>query len=158
MNFDFEEYLRRQSIRPIPSEWRKEILRAARDGVAQTSKSAVSRVSKPAGRNAVEPTWKSAIRQVWKPALHEWLWPCPRAWAALAAAWGIILLLNVTAPEETAATGQVASASRQDFAFLRQETEIIARLSEFEENRVAPAPRPAALKPRSSRHVKQCIG
>jgi hypothetical protein len=128
MNMDFEEYLRSQSIRPIPSEWREEILRAAQP--------------KP----AAAPWWR------------EWLWPCPRAWAGLAAAWGIILLLNVTAPEDTAATGQVASVSRQDFAFLRQETEIIARLSDFEENRPAPAPRPAALKPRSSRRVKQFIG
>jgi len=128
MNSDFEERLRRQSIRPIPTEWRKEILRAAR------------------AQPAASPWWR------------EWLWPCPQAWAGLAAAWGIILLLNVTALEEKSATGQVASASRQDFAFLRQETEIIARLSDFEENRPSPAPSPAALQPRSSRRVKQFIG
>jgi hypothetical protein len=133
MNFDFEESLRRQSLRPIPIEWRAEILRAARDG-------------RHAAAHRSHPWWR------------EWLWPCPRAWAGLAAAWGIILLLHVTAPEEPAGAGQVASASRQDFAFLRQETEIIAQLSDSEENRPAPPPQPAALKPRSSRRVKQFIG
>ena len=128
MNFDFEEFLRRQSIRPIPSEWRAEILRASR--------------AKPTS----SPWWR------------EWMWPCPQAWAGLAAAWGIILLLTFTAPEETSTPGHADPSSRRDFAFLRQETEIIARLSDFEENRPAPAPQPPALKPRSSRRVHQCIG
>ncbi len=76
MNFDFEEYLRRQSIRPVPAHWRGEILRAAR------------------AQPAAPPWWR------------EWLWPSPRAWAGLAAAWGLILLLTVTAPNEPAAAGQ----------------------------------------------------
>lgn len=128
MNFDFEECLRRQSIRPVPSHWRGEILRAAR---AQPP----------------VPTW-------WR----EWLWPCPRAWAGLAAAWGIIFLLRVTAPDDPAAAGGAASASWQNFAILRQETEIIAQLSASEESRPAPPPRPAAPQPRSSRRLKQSVG
>ena len=129
MNFDFEEYLERQSVRPVPAHWRGEILRAAR--------------AQPA-----VPAW-------WR----EWLWPCPKAWAGLAAAWGIILLLNVASPDEPApAGGQVASASWQNFAILRQETEIIAQLSGSEENHPVPAPPPAATQPRGSRRVKQSIG
>jgi hypothetical protein len=89
---------------------------------------------------------------------REWLWPCPRAWAGLAAAWGIIFLLNVSTPDQPAGAAQVASASWQQFAFLRQETEIIARLSETEENRAAPPVQPAAPKPRSSRSVKLSVG
>jgi hypothetical protein len=128
MNFDFEEYLRRQSIRPVPAQWREEILRAARAQPATTS-------------------W-------WR----EWLWPCPKAWAGLAAAWGIIFLLHVTAPDDSAGGRQTASASWEDFAFLRQETEIIAQLSDSEENRPAPPSQPVAPQPRSSRRVKQSVG
>jgi hypothetical protein len=76
----------------------------------------------------------------------------------LAAAWGIILLLHVAAPEDPAAAGQAASASWQEVAFLRQETAIIAQLSDSDENRPAPPANPAALKPRSSRRVKPSIG
>jgi hypothetical protein len=140
MNFDFEESLRRQSIRPIPGEWREEILRAARDG-----RDAARR--RPVGAARLPCFW-------WR----EWLWPCPRAWAGLAAAWGIILLLNVTAPEEPPVVGQLASASWQDLAFLRQETEMIAQLAGSEENRPAPPPQPAALKPRGCRRVKPSVG
>jgi hypothetical protein len=128
MNSDFEKRLQEQPMREIPSQWREEILRAARP------------------QTVVAPWWR------------EWLWPCPRAWAGLAAAWGFILLLNVTTPDEPATAGQKSSASWQGFAFLQQETEIIARLSDTEESRPAPPPPPAATKPRSSRRVKQAVG
>jgi hypothetical protein len=124
MNSDFEESLRRQSIRPVPAQWRGEILRAAR------------------AQPAASPWWR------------EWLWPHPQAWGALAAAWGIIILLHVAAPGDSAEKGKTALASWQDFAFLRQETEIIALLTDPEESRPAPTP----PQPRSSRRVKQAIG
>jgi hypothetical protein len=128
MNMDFEDYLRRQTVRPIPAQWRGEILRTA------------------SMEPEVEPWWR------------EWLWPNPKAWGGLAAAWGIILLLHVTAPNDPAAAGQAASASWQGFALLRQETEMIAQLSASEESRPAPAPPPAATQPRSSRRMKQFVG
>jgi hypothetical protein len=106
--------------------------------------------------------WKAQIvaaAQQPQPAWwREWLWPCPRAWAGLAAAWGFILLLSVTTPDEPAAPGQKSSASWQSFAFLQQEAQIIAQLSGDEESRPATPPPPAATKPRSSRRVKQAIG
>jgi hypothetical protein len=128
MNFDFEEYLRRQSIRPVPAQWRGEILRAAR------------------AQPVASPWWR------------EWLWPSPRAWAGLAAAWGVILLLTVTAPDERAAGGRGATSARQAFAMLQEETEIIAQLSVSEESRPAPPPQPAAPQPRSSRRLRQSVG
>jgi hypothetical protein len=127
MNSDFEKRLQEQRRRKIPSHWREEILRAARP------------------QPAVAPWWR------------EWLWPCPRAWAGLAAAWGFIFLLQLTTPDDPA-THQGGSTSWQDFAILRQETEIIAQLSGDEESRPTPLPPPAATKPRSSRRVKQAIG
>ena len=128
MNSDFEEYLRGQSFRPIPAQWRGEILRAAR------------------AQPAAAPWWR------------EWLWPCPAAWAGLAAAWGIIFLLSATSPEEPAEARQAVPAPGWAFAMLRQETEIIAQLSGSEENRPALPPQPAALKPHSRRRVQQSIG
>jgi hypothetical protein len=105
--------------------------------------------------------WKARIIAAAQPQpawWREWLWPNPRAWAGLAAVWGFILLLSVTTPEEPSARGQKSSAPWQSFAFLQQETEIIAQLSGADESRQAPPPPPAATKPRSSRRVKQSIG
>src|SRR5580658_5611090 len=99
MNFDFEERLRRQSVRPVPAQWRGEILRAAR--------------AQPAASSG----WR------------EWLWPCPQAWGGLAAAWGIIFLLTVTAPDDPAVAGPPGASTRQAFAMLQREVEIIAQLS-----------------------------
>ena len=105
--------------------------------------------------------WKAQILAGAQPQhawWQEWLWPNPRAWAGLAAAWGIIFLLSVSAADEPAATGRKASASWQSFAFWQQETEMIAQLSGTEESRPAPPPQPAATQPRSSRRMKQSIG
>jgi hypothetical protein len=128
MSFDFEECARRQSIRPVPAQWRGEILRAA------------------GAQPAASPWWQ------------EWLWPSPRAWAGLAAAWGVILLLTITAPDEGAASGRGATSARQAFAMLKEETAIIAQLSVSDESRPVPPPQPAAPQPRSSRRLKQSIG
>jgi hypothetical protein len=128
MNSDFEKRMQDQRMREIPSQWREEILRATRP------------------QPAIAPWWR------------EWLWPCPQAWAGLAAAWVIILLLHVSAPGEPGTAGNGSSASWQSFAFLQQETEIIAQLSGEEDNRPAPLPPPAATKPRSSRRLKQSVG
>lgn len=57
---DFEQKLARQTFRQPPAELRSEILRACESAALSTV---------PAG------TWR------------EWLWPSPRAWAALAALW-----------------------------------------------------------------------
>ncbi len=104
--------------------------------------------------------WKAGIiaaAQLQSAWWREWLWPCPRAWAGLAVAWGFIFLLHVTTPEDSASR-QGGSSALQDYAFLKQETEIIAQLSGFEESRLAPPPPPAATKPRSCRRVKRFIG
>lgn len=127
MNADFEKRLQDQRLLEIPRQWREEILRAARP------------------QPVVAPWWLG------------WLWPCPRAWAGLAAAWGFIFLLHLTTPSDPAAD-KGGSASWQDFAILQRETEIIAQLSGSEENRPVPLPPPAATKPRSSRRLKQSFG
>ncbi len=69
---DFEQQLKRQPFRQVPERWREEILDKA------TAAQPVSRSERWSG-------WKW-----WR----ELLWPCPQAWAALGAAWIIMVGLN----------------------------------------------------------------
>src|SRR5687767_14277976 len=74
MSFDeFENKLRSQPRREIPTQWRREILSA---------------VSTEPG--APVPWWR------------QLLWPHPAAWASLAAAWVAIIVLNSAGAPETA--------------------------------------------------------
>jgi hypothetical protein len=68
----FEQRLSRQPLRPIPPDWRTEILAAAR-------------ASRPAPR-----AWLSALY----PQLSTVFWPHPKAWAGLAAVWILIFALH----------------------------------------------------------------
>jgi hypothetical protein len=70
MMSEFEDYLRQQSQRRIPAEWRREILNAARQ--------------QPAAEATIQPPW-------WR----AWLWPAPAAWAGVAGAWVLIIGLNL---------------------------------------------------------------
>ena len=88
---DFEKRLERQALRSIPHEWRGEILGAARRAGGY-----------PLSIVTPQPTsW-------WR----ELLWPCPQAWAGLAAMWGVILLLNLASrdPVQVATTSNTVPA------------------------------------------------
>ena len=132
----FEERLRRQPLRRVPREWREDILAAA---------SAASRERELAGRRELQTGWR-----VW---LQSLFWPAPRAWAGLAAAWVVILLLNV-ATREPATPSQYAAqrppdspAARQ---LLREQQQLFAELAEPREHgAVNRHPQPAVLSPRS---------
>ena len=82
---DFEKQLQRQPLRQIPSEWRDEILSVARN--AEAAGAAATSLDHPRAASEMTASW-------WR----EWLWPCPEAWAGLAAVWLVILGVNVTAP------------------------------------------------------------
>lgn len=72
MNFDdFENRLRQQPFRPLPGEWREQVLLAARP---QTEPS-------PAAAH-------------WRDIIREWFWPHPVAWAGLAATWVLLAVLQ----------------------------------------------------------------
>src|SRR5438876_7981392 len=84
---DFDKRLQRQTLRPIPHEWRSEILDAARRaGEPQPS------------------TFNSQPTSWWR----ELLWPCPQAWACLAAMWVLVLLLDLASRDPV----RVAKASK----------------------------------------------
>jgi len=85
MKTDFEQRLQSQPLRPVPPEWRGDILSAARAAVPHPG-----------------PAAGAPIRRL----LSEWLWPHPVAWAGLAASWALVAVLN------TAAGGPVLAAFR----------------------------------------------
>lgn len=76
MNSEFEKKLMEQRLRQTPPAWRAEILREARGAMVQEVSAATG--------------WRS------------WLWPTPKAWAALAACWLVLLAVNtVNQPERS---------------------------------------------------------
>jgi hypothetical protein len=131
---DFEEQLQRQPIRPVPGEWRSEILSAAQRLADQET-----RITHPAPRMS----W-------WR----ELLWPCPQAWAGLAAAWVIILAINSTSPgDATTIAKRPAPPAPETLLALREQrrllTELIAPVTDVPEPAKAHAPRPRSDAPTS---------
>lgn len=124
---DFESQLQRQPLHGLPAEWRAEILSAAQEAAAQ---------AEPA-RPVTPSSW-------WR----ELLWPCPQAWAGLAAVWVVILGLNWV--NNRPVEGQTMTARREltpeeRMAFIEQQ-KMLARLLESE-----PEPAPQAHQPPSPR-------
>jgi hypothetical protein len=125
---DFEQQLQRQPIRPVPEEWRAGILEAARN---------VARPRGAAPQIELIPWWR------------EWLWPCPQAWAGLAAVWLIILGLNTTRQEAAAiAANQPTTPSPEAQMTLAAQRRELARLLENIAE-PAPVPKPTPISPRS---------
>jgi len=107
---DFEKRLERQPLRPIPPEWRGEILGAARRaGGPQRS----------APNRGLSSWWR------------ELLWPCPQAWAGLAAAWVLILALNAATREpDRTSTAQSTPPAREVLMALKERRRLLAELAE----------------------------
>ena len=128
---DFEERLRRQSMCRIPREWRGQILDAAR------------RAADPQLPNVNPPTtsW-------WR----ELLWPCPQAWAGLAAVWMVIFSLNATSPEPARWTSTPHQApAREPLMALRERQRMLAEFAGSSEAATLPKPRPPAPRSELSR-------
>jgi hypothetical protein len=123
----FEKRLHRQAMREIPSTWREEILSVAEQAAA-------SRHSSPVTRHS---SW-------WR----ELFWPCPQAWAGLAAAWVLILALNAATREPVqVATAQSTPPAREVLMALKERRRLLAELAGSPEQ-VEPQ-KPAAPRPRS---------
>jgi len=107
---DFEKRLEHQRLRPIPGAWRGEILDAAR----RARDHQLSTITP-------QPTcgWR------------EFLWPCPQAWAGLAAVWVLILLLNsVTREPARAAQSPNSPRAPEVLMALRDHRRLLAELIE----------------------------
>jgi hypothetical protein len=103
---DFEKRLRRQNMRPMPREWREEILDAAR-------RACVHERANPDLRTT----------QWWR----ELLWPCPQAWACLAAVWVVVLLLNLDS-REPVRVAKTTIPAPEFFMALREHRRLLAEL------------------------------
>ena len=107
---DFEKRLQRQPLRKIPAEWRGEILDAARR----------AHQPQPSTFNPQPASW-------WR----ELFWPCPQAWAGLAAVWVLILALNsVTREPAPAAQSPNAPRAPEVLMALRDHRRLLAELIE----------------------------
>jgi hypothetical protein len=130
MNSEFENQLERQPMRELPPEWRTEILASA-------------------GRAERVPLIK------W---FSTWLWPHPRAWAGLAAAWVLIFLLHLTAPDDPRVAGNGSPMTIQTLATMREQTLIMAQLLGTLDDGDQPPTAIAPPKPRTERARKERIG
>ena len=126
---DFEKRLEHQRLRPIPGAWRGEILDAAR----RARDHQLSTITP-------QPTsW-------WR----ELLWPCPQAWAGLAAVWVLILALNsVTREPARSARSPNAPRAPEVLMALREHRRLLAEL--IGSPTAAEQPKPFEPRPRSER-------
>ena len=130
---DFEKRLERQMIRPIPGEWRREILQCAKDN------SVVARAG-----------FLSILNQ----KLSTLLWPCPQAWAGLTAVWIIIFALNFTTQETTPKFAKSEPPSR-DFIFaMKEQRRLYLELIGTPSDQVAEPPKTFVPRPQSKRETR----
>jgi hypothetical protein len=133
-NDPFEQRLSNEPLRQIPAAWREEILGAAE-------------AHRPAG-----PLPERGFAPVrW--SLRELLWPCPRAWAGLAAAWVAILAVNFATSEATPESEirHAALPAPEKWQMLRLQQEMLAELAAATEEPDPGKAIPAIPQPRSQR-------
>lgn len=130
----FEKRLDRLPQRPIPAEWRAQILSAA--------------------RQTVSPSPATRIQNSRWSAISALLWPHPKAWAGLSAVWVLIVCLDLGAREPARpelARQPLSPPSPQMRQLLREQEQLLAELAgPSEPIRAVPA-RPQAAQPRSER-------
>jgi hypothetical protein len=138
----FEQWVRRRPQRQIPGSWRDEILTTAKAAArAQLA------VRAPHGSRLV--------------VIIEWLrnlvWPSPRAWAALGAAWVLVLALNLSSrePSRPGTAGRTVQATPEVREMLRQQEQLIAEL--MWRPTAAEARKPAVPQPRSQRREEMSM-
>ena len=126
---EFEKQLAKEPLKSVPTEWRSQILNAAR---AQAPREVPASAAQPL-------TW-----------LRELLWPNPRAWGALAAVWIVIAAFKFTTPNSTTANaGEIAK--NQTISVSEQRRELANLLDATpDKSRRSPVDRP-----RSARVVPQ---
>ena len=128
MNDDFEQQLQRQPLRPAPASWRKEILGAA----AAASPSHL------------------APHTSHLPWLRQLLWPCPEAWAAVAAVWVAIFALNMASSgEPSISVAATPAPSPEVLQALNQQKQLFAEL--IRSTDLPPIEPPKPFLPRKAR-------
>jgi hypothetical protein len=130
---DFEQKLQRQPLRPVPAEWREEIL-------AQASRGA------KAERRAQKWFWPSFL----VPRLSTILWPHPAAWAGLAAIWIFVFAVDFSMRDRAPAVEPKFSPPPAEVIVeVRQQQRLLAELIGPRDVREADRSRSLAPRPRS---------
>jgi len=138
MNLDeFEQNLQCQPLRQVPSEWRGEILAAAKSAAAARHASRVT-----------HPSFLSTLND----QLSTVLWPHPTAWAGLAMAWILILAVNFSL-RDTAPTVSTKSTppSPEVMVELKQQRRLLAELIGSRDAGEADRSKPLVPQPRTER-------
>ena len=137
---DFEKRIQRQPLRAVPTEWRKEILSAARQA------SRPGHILERAQDIPKERSLLSAVHSV----LSGLLWPCPQAWAVLAAVWLFIAISSLTThgPPRLAARSASLPPAQVVMA-LMEEKRLLAELLGPSVERLAPTEAPVAEPPKA---------
>jgi len=106
---EFEQRLRSVPVKPLPGDWRAEILATAE---------AIPAVPAP-------PPWRERLAGGWR----SLFWPHPRAWAGLAAVWVIIALLHFSQRDDSPVlVEKSAPPTPEMLADLRQQQQLLAEL------------------------------
>jgi hypothetical protein len=134
---DFEKQLQQQPMRGIPDDWRNEILGAAKSA---------------ASKQYETPTPTSFLSTL-KRQLSTLLWPCPQAWAGLAAVWLVILAFNLTTTDRTPQIAKSEAPSPEMIMALKEQRRELAELvGHFDMEPVEP-PKIVPPRPRSERCI-----
>ena len=136
---DFEERLQRQAPREIPTSWREGILSASRNSTSSAN------FQQPAhhGLLATIRHFLSTLRP-----------PQRAAWGSLAAIWIVILVLNISAQDDSPrsqSSRSDASVSPDTLQALKEQQLLLAELVGRPEPRKVEHRKPAAPGPRSQR-------
>jgi hypothetical protein len=125
---EFEQRLRQTPLKPVPADWRAEILAAA------------GKASPP----VAPASWQERLNV----QLHALFWPHPKAWVGLAVVWILIALVDFSQRETSSTPAQKTSPpSPEVLVELREQRQLLAELIGVHQSQEAD--RPKKLAPQS---------
>jgi hypothetical protein len=142
---EFEQDVQRRTIRPVPAEWRTEILRIAKSVAADT--------------NHVPRTIPSLLSSI-NHHLSSLLWPSPLAWGGLAALWmvaAVFIYASSGDSEHARVEANANSPSTELKMALREQRRTLAQLLESPEMPVAEPPKSFVPRPRGEIKLETVI-